>query len=167
MIKYAQILLQLCVCMKTKGKGSRGFLFLFLAEFLVLLAKEIVPCQSDLQRNRSTETCNSLLELLGYFWDQWCFVRDRGQKLLLFEGLTNRMNLNVLLILLAREEIGEPQNRRSFIYIQLHFCCNKDLGRGWSVSFKVIFFPSQSNFENHMEENRGICNIIYIFEYFK
>lgn len=106
------------------------FSFLFLAEFLVFLAKEIVPCQSDLQRNCSTETCNSLLELLGYFRDQGCFVRDRGKKLLLFKGLTSSMNLNLFLILLAREEIGKPQNRRSFVYIQLHFCCNKDLGRG-------------------------------------
>lgn len=123
---------------KPRGKVWGG-LFLFLAEFLVFLAKKIVPCQSDLQRNCPIETFNSLLELLGYFWTQWCFVRDRGQKLLLFKGLTNSMNLNLLLIPLAREEIGKPQNRRSFIYIQLHFCCNKNLGSGWSVCYILPF----------------------------
>lgn len=130
---------------KPRGKVQGLFffvLFLFLAEFLVFLAKKIVPHQSDLQRNCSIETCNSLLELLGYFLTQWCFLRDRGQKLLLYKGLTNKMNLYLLLILCAREEIGKPWKRRLFTYIQLHFCCNKDLGRGWSVCFKVLFFPS-------------------------
>lgn len=64
MIKHAQILLQLCVCLKIEGKGC-GFFFLFLAEFLVYLAKEIVLCQSDLQRNCSLETHNCLFRAVG------------------------------------------------------------------------------------------------------
>lgn len=63
MIKYAQILLQLCVCLKVERK--KDFFVFFLAEFLVFLAKEIVLCQSDLQINCSVATCNCLLELLG------------------------------------------------------------------------------------------------------
>lgn len=57
------------VCLhENQGERLEGVgLLLFLAEFLVFLANKIVPFQSDLQRNCSIETCNSLLELLGYF----------------------------------------------------------------------------------------------------